>query len=322
MALLLLLIIATTCADARSKKERWHYSSRHKGILTAPSKADDPLMDATLVEQQMKSRGLYEQQIRPDPTTGVPHVVWTFWFGKPMVGKRLESFRMIQENIGVPVMLVTETNLPLCNLSHFPIHSAFPYLSGLHKSDYLRSYFMHFFGGGYHDIKPETHSWADKFNELHDSNVWLYGVAETKGGVACDEGFCVKELCTTTPASWCSQNNCCRTLTNDEYAKLVVNCEWIMRPRTEMTRIWIEAVKNDLDQQIDNLKAHPAPFPRCCQHGENNYPLAWAQLQGQKFHPLQYKFLKHIKQGLLPWEKGGEYFGENEYVAENVSRSM
>jgi hypothetical protein len=56
-------------------------------------------------------------------------------------------------------------------LPEYPLHPAFKYLSYVHKSDYLRSYFMHFYGGGYADIKKysSNNNWKECFNLLNSN---------------------------------------------------------------------------------------------------------------------------------------------------------
>lgn len=55
------------------------------------------------------------------------------------------------------IVLITPNNL--ANYVKEPLHEAFSYLSLTHKADYLRCYFMHYFGGGYTDIKAHFKSW-------------------------------------------------------------------------------------------------------------------------------------------------------------------
>ena len=66
--------------------------------------------------------------------------VYVFWTGNnPLTGKRKKCLESIKKNIGVPVTLITPDNLDEYILSHSPIHKSYKYLSGTHKSDYLRT---------------------------------------------------------------------------------------------------------------------------------------------------------------------------------------
>ena len=69
-----------------------------------------------------------------------------------MSANRQRCLASMKENIGVPLILITPDNLQEYILDSHPLHEAYPYLSNVHKSDYLRAYFMHHHGGGYADI--------------------------------------------------------------------------------------------------------------------------------------------------------------------------
>jgi len=63
-----------------------------------------------------------------------------------------------------------------------------------------------------------------------------------------------------------------------------------------------------------SIVAHPAPAARCCQNQDaHGYPLRWAELQGEALHPLQYKFIEHVRTGLPRWEPGN-YIGPSESI--------
>ena len=70
-----------------------------------------------------------------------------------MSDKRKKCLDSIKQNIGVKVILITPNNLDKYILKDYPLHKSYKYLSEVHKSDYLRTYFMHHYGGGYTDIK-------------------------------------------------------------------------------------------------------------------------------------------------------------------------
>ncbi len=119
-----------------------------------------------------------------------PRVVWTFWFGKPMAGKRLAAFESLRKNLlasassaagaGSELRLITQENLPRYNLTAAPLHPLASrsveamrqhktrILSQNHLVDYLKVYFMHHFGGGVHEIKPveASYSWKSVWDEF------------------------------------------------------------------------------------------------------------------------------------------------------------
>ena len=51
------------------------------------------------------------------------------------------------------VKVVTTPLLPYFVLPDAPLHKGYEYLTTMQKVDYTRGYFMHFYGGGYADIK-------------------------------------------------------------------------------------------------------------------------------------------------------------------------
>ena len=54
----------------------------------------------------------------------VPKMVWSFWFGPHMTGKRLEAFNSLKENIGVNLTMVTFSNLHDFEVEEHPFHPA------------------------------------------------------------------------------------------------------------------------------------------------------------------------------------------------------
>ena len=116
-----------------------------------------------------------------EATREVPRKVWVFWFGKEMHGARKVAYHSLLSNIGVEVELVTVKDLHRFNVSTHPFHKAirFPLgngLSAIHVGDYLRAYFMHHYGGGYHDVKRHDAggSWAPFFDVIEkDPNIWV-----------------------------------------------------------------------------------------------------------------------------------------------------
>ena len=97
-----------------------------------------------------------------------------------MSNNRRRGITSLQAVAGVPVVLVTPENLPQFIQPNAPLHPAFEYLSLVHKSDYLRCYFMHHLGGGYSDIKPCRHNWLASFEQLEASPAYAIGYPERK----------------------------------------------------------------------------------------------------------------------------------------------
>jgi len=84
-----------------------------------------------------------------------------------MSPQRKECLDFILANAKCEVVLVRPDNLDKYVLPDQPIHPAYQYLSETHKADYLRTYFMHFLGGGYTDIKKFEGDWNKAFDDIN-----------------------------------------------------------------------------------------------------------------------------------------------------------
>jgi len=215
----------------------------------------------------------------------LPEKVWCFWLGTvPMSEQRSQCLKSIKDIIGVEVELVTDHTLQKYIKDSAPFHEAYQYLSGTHKCDYARGYFMHHYGGGYTDIKTTTVSWKPYFDELReDPELWAIGYQEgDANGVAPaigDEGLTEKM--------------------KKNYKKLIGNGAYIFKPGTKFTKAWTDQVNSELDKHLSELKKHPAKHSRDGEHGKDTkYPISWSGILGSIFHPLTYKFSKHIRRDL------------------------
>ena len=223
-----------------------------------------------------------------------PRLVWCFWFGPPMSSTRRGAFDSMVANLGVPVRLVTAQNLSQYNVSWDPIHPAIsePYLSGNHKADYLRAYFMRHYGGGYQDVKWASRNWSAAFNAFKDPNVWVVGTDERgKSDIGCDP-----------KTANALQTDCAHV--RGQWRNLVSNCAYIMRHSTPLAIEWLRIINIRLDEHQTKLRIHPAPYARCCGwlHRQLGYPVRWAELHGEQFHPLQAHWMKHVRKGVPRWD--------------------
>lgn len=232
---------------------------------------------------------------------GVPYVVWCYWEGSAMNENRKKSFQYLTRNIGVPVFLVTRENLDHLIRDDHPLHPAFPFLSVVHRSDYIRAYLLHYYGGGWHDIKATEVSFADCWKYFKDPNIYLIGRPETPNGPA-------------------KVTDAYGNYMPDKWQDLVAVPAWIGRGNTDFTVDLLTQIEQVLDQNLDLLKKHPAKHPRekhvharnflhriqltikAYWSGRNlDYPLDWT-LFGNVFHPLVYKY-KHNICRELPQDK-------------------
>jgi hypothetical protein len=222
---------------------------------------------------------------------GVLKAVFVCWFGvgrenPPMPLKRQKAFASLVNTMDAPVVLVTSENLSRFEVAAYPIHPAFWFLSGNHKSDYLRAYLLHHYGGGYHDIKHRKRGWGDAWSHFKNRNVWIVSRAEKKPGHI---GYPVNDV-----ETW-------RDLLQTSYKELGTMGWVICRKNTPYTRELINHIHSVLDKNMEKLKRFPSPEPRCCYRDKpfnfappDSYPLRWLELMGEKFHPLMYKFKTHM----------------------------
>jgi len=232
---------------------------------------------------------------------GVPFVIWCYWEGAEMSPNRKISFEYLVKNIEVPVALITPDNLELFIKSDQPLPDAFDYISVVHRSDYVRAYLMHHYGGGWHDIKATLVSYSSVWNEFIDPKVWIIGRKEIEKGAA----RIVDESGNYIP---------------DHYQNLIAVPSWVARPNTLLSKEILLGIENILERNLESLKQNPAIHPRekklpkgnifkrlfniikfKYQKRSTKYPLEWT-LFGNVFHPKILKYNQHISFN-LPLDK-------------------
>jgi hypothetical protein len=188
-----------------------------------------------------------------------PPRIYAFWAGENSIPQsRLKSLRALREVSECEIELVTVGNLDEYILPEHPLHAAYEYLSAVHKADYLRTYFMHFYGGGYSDVKATTGSWLAAFAELEGSDAWVNGYREVEGGVA-------------------------NTALAGEWASLIGNGCFICKPRTPLTTQWYGELLKLMDSKLNELRLHPAKSLRDVKGSGTGYPMGWGEMLGDIF---------------------------------------
>lgn len=232
-----------------------------------PYKYDAKCYEGTFLEEPC------EFEYSDELVKHVDLVIYIFWTGdNEITPNRLEGIKSLEKVSGVEVKLITPHNLPEYIKEGDPLPEAYQYLSLNHRSDYLRSYFMYHYGGGYADIKTYYKSWIPSFEKLEHSDAYVIGYPEV--------GF------------WgAAQHDVENTnLKNDlwnHWRYLIGNGSFICRPHTKMTAEWHTAVRNRLIAYTESLREHPAKDI----FGKNaDYPLPWAGMQGEIFHPFCMKY--------------------------------
>ena len=172
--------------------------------------------------------------------------------------------------------LSKSSRAPICASIRSGTHPAVDFLSGVHKADYFRIYFLLHYGGGYSDIKRWTSSWKDAFGSFADPNTWVVGVPEIPGGVASPPH---KDF-------------------SDSYDVLISNCFFIARRGNAYFKK-VHARQNAiLDEHFESLKANPASNP-ICQYDCPEYALRWAEILGEIMSEYGVEFHEHFRRTLV-----------------------
>jgi len=192
--------------------------------------------------------------------------IYTFWTGtNEMSIQRHNSLHQLREVSQSNVVLIHLGNINDYILQTEPLHPAYEYLSETHKADYLRTYFMHFYGGGYSDIKQTTGSWIHCFYIMMNTEKLACGYAEIEGGPA------VPEL-------------------REEWQKLIGNGAYIFKPNTKFTKKWYDTMIYLLDEKYEELKEHPATNPQDRRENGSGYPIEWNEMLGRIVHKINYEY--------------------------------
>jgi len=230
--------------------------------------------------------------------------IFVFWFGTAMSDRRTECFESLV-NTECRIHLVTEDALAEFVVPERPLHPAFKYLSPVHRSDYLRAYFMHNYGGGYSDVKMTHSSWRPAFAAVKDSQVFGAGYPEVEGGVGNFFNSRVGGRCYYL--EYRVPRLIARKLYKHHsryYRRLVGNGAFIYKPGTEFTKRWLKIVEQRLDLLQQRLVENPAKFAREVPNqdfgeGPSLYPVCWSFLLGDILGPLVMKHHRKVLQ-ILP----------------------
>lgn len=212
--------------------------------------------------------------LKTPTTTKVERVIYCFWTGdNEMSENRKNAIRSLQETSGVPVKIITQHDLSNYIVPDYPLHVAYEQLSFVHKSDYLRCYFMLHYGGGYSDVKKTHHNWNPFFDAIDNaSDKQVLGFTElsyTDTGYA--NGFLQKDL-------------------RLNYLTLIGTNAYIFKPYSQFATEWYAELHKRMDALQDALAQNPGN-----DRGTNTgYPVRWTYVLGDIFHPLCLKYHKDI----------------------------
>jgi hypothetical protein len=215
------------------------------------------------------------EMVSPDPLAP-PRALYVLWTGDNEMSEArrsgMEAIRRI--NADLEVRLVTPDNLDEHLVPGHPLHPAYEHLSLVHRSDYLRCYFMHHVGGGYTDVKRPLQPWSPVWAEFEDPEVWMVGQPEVDSDLVANlQGRLGRDV-------------------RQQFSRLSINSSFVMRPQTPLTAEWYDEVQRRMDYYSRDLERFPAIDPMGVEGG---YRVTWIAFQSQVLHPLQLKHLPHVR---------------------------
>ena len=207
----------------------------------------------------------------------LPRRIFTFWTGDNEMSadrrRGLEQFRA--QNAGIDVLLITPDDFAEWILPEHPLHPAYEDLHLVHRSDYLRCYFLHFHGGGYADIKSARRHWGAVFDRMDAGDAWVTGYRN--------------------PLRWMGPNFPDRRierLMRRASAQRIGQSALIARPRTPFTAEWWRQLNLLLDENADALREKPGRDLR--RIDPPDYALHWNAILARIIDPLAVKHTAHI----------------------------
>lgn len=227
-----------------------------------PYKYEEARYAGTFLSQNVAASG---------PTRAVDNVIYCFWTGEnPLTTNRQRNLNLMKaQNPKTEVVLVTSENLGRYIVADAPLHPAYPWLSLVHRSDFLRGYFMHHHGGGYSDIKKPMGPWLPALRRLdQEPNMWALGYRELSSS-----------MCVQLPGR----------LGHDikrYHRSIVGNGAFAFRPGTPLTAAWYQELLQRMDRFSDALARNPGNV-----RGSNaGYPIKWHGVLGEIMQPLCLKY--------------------------------
>ena len=211
------------------------------------------------------------------------NVVFCSWAGtNPMSPQRAECLLSIYANTLCPVMFLSASNMHHWEVEGSPFHEGFQFLSATQKADYIRCYMMHHFGGGHTDVKRTSKSWKPFFQLVRDSP-YHYGLGYTEIG----------------PQGVAPVGDPLESEMRQNYSKLIGNCAYIFKKKTEFTYEWFLQTHAMLDLNLEALRENPARHPQdhldvtLPDGSVSKYPLPWLAFCNI-FHVLAYELRSRI----------------------------
>ena len=215
------------------------------------------------------------------------NILWLLWTGSNKMSElRRSCLNNIYRYSEGHINLVTKYNLSHYINKSFPLHEAYQYLSDVHKSDYLRCYLMHIYGGAYMDIKPMKFS-IKKYSENLQDNKSIIGYN-----------------------AW--HKNC-----NNGIPSV---CCFMYKPNTNFTNELMEKIHTYLDLKLELLKKYPAKHPRhdskVSKFKNYSYPIGWSDITDKILRQVIIKYQDSIDKTFpcIQYSKYANYYQEDNMI--------
>ena len=237
----------------------------------------------------------------------LPRRIFTFWTGSNAMSDARRHGLDSMAATGCEIILVTPETLAPWLVPGAPLPDTYDALSVVHRSDYLRAYFMHHHGGGYSDIKPTSQSWLPAFEVLEASDAFGIGYREIspKGVAHVHRHRLAGALRSGVRARGWPESYLHYRRMRWAYRSLIGNGAYIFRPGTMFTAEWLATVTGRLELVREALMANPARIAREASDSLidgrlTGYPLPWSGICADVLHPLVFRHRSRILQGLPP----------------------
>ncbi|MBM3349911.1 MAG: hypothetical protein FJY58_09500 [Betaproteobacteria bacterium] len=211
--------------------------------------------------------------------------LFCMWPGKDQLPKEraAELFSIISSSDSAVVYL-NDLSYGKWEIPEAPFHPALKYLSECHRSDYLRVYLMHYYGGGYTDIKFTYKSWKGAFKTLKQSDAYVLGYKPKKIGMSekYQDPVFLKEI-------------------EEKYLPFGIgHVAFIFKRQTPLTLHILNRLHKHLDEYQGQLMANPSRtqkdwLGKILDDGSTSkYPLHYTELGPDLFHLSLYRFKDKI----------------------------
>ncbi len=258
------------------KRFRFRYTRFRFAVITVVARIYSPLRPYRYRPERYRRSFLNRKPPEIHAESKLPRRVFVIWTGEnPLTPNRERNLEQLRSRLGVPVELVTPQNLDEWLAPDHPLHDAYQHLSLVHRSDYLRAYLLHHHGGGYCDIKAPLVSWLSAFDRIEaDPDAWLASYQELNASSAVRlAGRLGVDIAM-------------------HHRRLVGMGGMLARSHTPFTAEWLREVERRLDYFAPQVQE----FPGGVRGDVVGYPVSWTDLLGKIYHPLQLKYLDHVRQ--------------------------